>query len=270
LCAWLSLSDKHRHHDGEDSYGPISTRPTYEDGIIAYTLTMRCPIPCDMIARRFTDARLCSLIIAIVAIGYVGEAFASEAVWLADSRSGPKADAPGESKDIQSLRRAAEEGNALAQFNLGLLYESGRGVFKDTAEAIKWFRKAADQGFDEAQYALGCCYNGDDGFPKDPVEAVKWWGKAAAQGYADAQYCLGLSYFAGEGVDKNPVEAAKWWRKAAEQNHAGAQYFLGLSYSLGLGVPKIREQAIYWLRKAAANGNENATTALLKLGKVAT
>jgi len=267
--------------------------PTYAVGTISYPLTMRCPISCVLAARRLTGARLCALIITILATGFTGKVFAIEPVWLADSSPGSKTDSPpafnasgprpsfdsrlladqsalGELKDVQALRKAAEEGDAHAQFNLGLCYESGRGGSKDTAQALKWFRKAAEQGLDEAQYALGCCDNGDDGFPKDPVEAIKWWGKAAAQGYADAQYCLGLSYFAGEGVAKNPAEATKWWKKAAEQGHADAQYFLGLSYSLGLGVPKIREQAIYWLRKAAANGNENAPTALIKLSKVAT
>ena len=259
-----SLSDKHRHHDGEDSYGLISARPTYEIGTISYTLAMRYPIPCVMIARRSTSAQLCALIIVIFATGFIGKVFASETGWLADSSLTSKTAAPGESKDVQALHKAAEEGDTHAQLNLGLCYESGSGVSKDTAQAIKWFRKAAEQGLDEAQYTLGCCYNGDDGFPKDPAEAVKWWEKAAAQGYADAQYCLGLSYFAGEGVVKNPTEAAKWWKKAAEQDHADAQYFLGLCYSLGLGVPKTREQAIYWLRKAAANGNENAVAALKK------
>jgi TPR repeat protein len=255
---------------------------------------MRSPVSCFRIAKRLTRAGLRPFVIAIVATGFVGEASASKAAWLTDSNSGSdmtsrlafnsssRPTSPSDfrrladqsvredAKEVHELHKAADRGDAHAQFDLGLLYESGRGVYKDTTEAIKWFRKAAEQGYDEAQYALGCCYNGDDGFPKDPVEAAKWWGKAAEQGYADAQYCLGLSYFSGEGVAKNPAEAAKWWKKAAEQGHADAQYFLGLSYSLGLGVPKIREQAIFWLRKAAANGNENATAALMKIGKVAT
>lgn len=243
-----------------------------------------------MITRRLTGARLGSLITMIVAIGFVGAALAGETVWLADSNSGPKphwrlafnenshrpssdsrllADqsALAEVKDVEELRKAAEQGDTRAQLNVGFCYESGRGVAKDTTQAIKWFRRAAEQGFDEAQYALGCCYNGDDGFLREPGEAAKWWGKAAAQGYADAQYCLGLSYSMGEGVAKNPVEAAKWWKKAAEQDHVDAQYFLGLSYSLGLGVPKTQEQAIYWLSKSATHGNENAMAALKKLGK---
>ena len=247
------------------------------------------PISFVMNSWRLPGARFGWLIPVIVAAGIFGESFASETVCVADSSSGsnspsqlaindcgsrPSPDSRllanqstvAEIKRTQGLHEVAEGGDARAQFILGLCYVSGRGVSKDTAQALKWFHKAADQGLDEAQYTLGCCYNGDDGFPKDSGEAVKWWGIAAAQGYADAQYCLGLKYFVGEGVAKNPAAAAKWWKKAAEQNHGDAQYFLGLSYSLGLGVPKIQEQAIYWLRKAVANGNGNALAALKKLG----
>lgn len=174
---------------------------------------------------------------------------------------------PAETDPVEKLRKAAVQGDAQAQFNLGLCYECGRGVAKDLLEALKWFRQAADQGYGEAQYTLGCCYNGDDGFPQDPGEATKWWAKAAEQGYADAQYCLGLSYYMGQGVAKSPAEAVKWWAKAAEQDHANAQYFLGLSYYTGLGVPQHEKLALYWLRKAAGQGNENARVALKKLGE---
>jgi hypothetical protein len=171
-----------------------------------------------------------------------------------------------ETNAIEGLRLAAEDGVAQAQLSLGLRYESGAGVAKDSVQAIRWIRQAAEQGYVEAQYMLGCCYNGEDGFAKDPVEAAKWWGKAAAQGHADAQHCLALSCSIGQGVTKNLAEAAKWWRKAAEQNHVDAQFFLGLSYAEGLGVPKIPEQAVYWLRQAAAHGNGNALAELKKLG----
>lgn len=244
-----------------------------------------------MMARKLTRAGWGALITMAIAIGFGREAVARETAWplpnhhpqskpavrlafnasshrlAADSFLPANQPAPEESGAVDGLRKAAAAGDARAQLSLGLCYEGGRGVSRDTGQAIHWIRKAAEQGFDEAQYALGCCYNGDDGFPKDSGEAVKWWQLAAAQDYADAQYCLGLSYYTGEGVAKNPAAAAKWWKKAAVQNHADAQYFLGLSYSIGLGVPKTEEQAIYWLSKAAALGNENAMAALKKLGK---
>ena len=51
---------------------------------------------------------------------------------------------------VESLRRAAEQGNAVAQHNLGLCYDYGTGVEKDGREAVKWYRKAAEQGYADA------------------------------------------------------------------------------------------------------------------------
>src|ERR1035441_2332395 len=124
----ISLSDKHRHCDGEDSYRLFSARPTYAGSIIAYTLTMRCPRSCVMMPRRSTGAKLCSLIIAILATGSVGKVFAGESVCRPpfDSRLLADQSAPGESNDVRALRKAAEEGDAHAQFSLGLRYERDR------------------------------------------------------------------------------------------------------------------------------------------------
>jgi hypothetical protein len=70
-------------------------------------------------------------------------------------------------------RKAANQGDAAAQNNLGVMYENGRGgLAKDEVEAVRWYRKAADQGYSEAQVNLGRMYeNGRGGLPKDPDEA---------------------------------------------------------------------------------------------------
>ena len=52
-------------------------------------------------------------------------------------------------------RKAAEQGNAAAQYELGDMYYWGQGVPRDYTEAMKWYRKAAEQGFAAAQYELG-------------------------------------------------------------------------------------------------------------------
>ncbi|HCN07703.1 MAG TPA: hypothetical protein DIT01_07195, partial [Lentisphaeria bacterium] len=67
------------------------------------------------------------------------------------------------------------------------------------AEAVKWCRKAAEQGDAAAQLNLGKMYATGLGVPEDDAEAFKWFRKAAEQGYADAQYHLGLMYANGEG-----------------------------------------------------------------------
>jgi tetratricopeptide (TPR) repeat protein len=101
-------------------------------------------------------------------------------------------------------------------------------VSQDYAEAVKWYCKAAEQGYAKAQYNLGCCFANDNGVLQDLTEAVKWFRKSAEQGHADAQYALGKYYYYGHGVNQNTTEAVKWWKKAAELGNAKAQYDLNL------------------------------------------
>ena len=150
------------------------------------------------------------------------------------------------------FRKAAEQGNAFAQVNLGFKYAKGQGVPKDDTEAVKWFRKAAEQGIPKAQFNLGIMYEKGQGVPKDYAEAVKWHRRAAAQGHAKAQYNLGFLYAKGQGVPKDDTEAAKRWRKAAELGYARAQYNLGFMYEKGQGVPKDYVLAHMWFNLAAS------------------
>ena len=71
-------------------------------------------------------------------------------------------------------------------FGLGIFFREF-GVAKDEVEAVKWCRKAAEQNDAEAQYNLGVCYANGRGVAKDEAEAVKWYRKAAEQNNARAQ-----------------------------------------------------------------------------------
>ena len=75
----------------------------------------------------------------------------------------------------------AEQGNAGAQYNLGVMYDKGEGVTQDNAEAVKWYRKAAEQGDAEAQYNLGLMYRNGLGVPQDYVQAHMWYNLAASR-----------------------------------------------------------------------------------------
>src|SRR5207248_324006 len=96
----------------------------------------------------------------------------------------------------------------------------------DDATALRLIRPLADQGNAEAQYNLGLMFGNGQGVSQDYAAAIKWFRLAAVQGDADAQYSLGRRYYNGEGVAKDYAEAAKWFRLGAEQGHAGAQYAL--------------------------------------------
>lgn len=152
-------------------------------------------------------------------------------------------------------RPLAEQGNARAQFKLGWMYNFGRGVPRDDAEAVKWYRLAAEQGDPEAQFTLGGMYYIGRDVPQDYTEAVKWYRRVAEQSDATAQFKLGWMYDEGEGVPQDHAEAVKWYRLAAEQGAAPAQTNLGRMYAEGKGVPQDFVSAHMWWNIAAANEN---------------
>lgn len=83
--------------------------------------------------------------------------------------------------------RAAEQGYADAQFNLGLMYANGEGVSQDMEQAAELFKKAAEQGHVDAQNNLGAMYFTGEGVARDEKKAIEWFEKAAAQGNQEAR-----------------------------------------------------------------------------------
>jgi TPR repeat protein len=67
------------------------------------------------------------------------------------------------------------------------MYKKGKGVQQNYTEALKWYRKAADQGHARSQYNLGVMYANGEGVQRNYTEAVKWYQKAADQGHVEAQ-----------------------------------------------------------------------------------
>ena len=89
-------------------------------------------------------------------------------------------------QNIKLLRPHADKGNAIAQFNLGVIYATGQGAHKNEKEALKWFQQAAAQGFAPAQYRLGVAHASGAGAPRNPVLGYMWLKLASAQGNKDA------------------------------------------------------------------------------------
>ena len=208
----------------------------------------------------------------IAATGIIGgetHALRLDRVAAASTPTSPVADATmqvaGAAPQSEALRKQflefkarAEQGLAKAQYNLGLCYEKGDGVEKDSTAAVKWYRKAAEQGFAVAQSNLGLCYSKGEGVERDSTEAVKWYRKAAEQGLAIAQSNLALGYCNGRGVEKDYAEAVKWLRKAAEQGNDIAQCNLGVCYREGLGVEKDYSEAYAWFNLASKTDKDAA------------
>jgi uncharacterized protein len=95
------------------------------------------------------------------------------------------------------------------------LYLHGRGVPQDDLRAVNWFRLAASEGDAPAQFNLGVMYAEGRGVPQDYAEAVHWYRLAADRSHAQAQYNLALLYAKGEGVSPDYVSAHMWFNLAA-------------------------------------------------------
>jgi TPR repeat protein len=129
---------------------------------------------------------------------------------------------------------------------------------EDYATALREWQPLAEQGDALAQYQVGLLYHKGRGVPQDDAQARKWYAKAAAQGQAKAQFSLGTLYFNGEGGPKDYQQALRWFRLLANQGEALAQTKLGIMYDDGEGVPKDKVQAYKWISLAATNGDKSA------------
>ena len=122
----------------------------------------------------------------------------------------------------KAVRNAAEEGNASAQYRLGLLYDGGVGVPQDYRQAKEWFEKAAKQGHAGAQADLGMLYLQGAGVPQSAQMAVFWFSQAAEQGDVLACAKLGWTYAEGRGVRQDFIQAHMWYNLSAAQGEERA------------------------------------------------
>ena len=110
---------------------------------------------------------------------------------------------------------------AWADFKAGMdAYNRG-----DYATALREWRPLAEQGDASAQFSLGLSYENGDGVPRDYAKARQWYEKAAAQGDAKAQLYLGLQSAFGQGEPVDLVQAHMWYSLAARNGHAGAAVY---------------------------------------------
>jgi uncharacterized protein len=165
-------------------------------------------------------------------------------------------------KALRLIRPLANDGDAVAQFNLGLMCVTGQGVQQDDAAAALRFRKAAEQGYAFAQSNLGALYRDGRGVTQDYTEAVMWFRRAADQGDAVAEFQLGDQYAFGKRVPQDYSEAIIWFGRAAAQGHPVAQLYLGIMYAEGRGVPQDYVRAHMWFSLAAARGEQRAIKTL--------
>jgi localization factor PodJL len=116
---------------------------------------------------------------------------------------------------FQWLQKAALQGQPVAEYRLGTLYERGQGVTANAALAVKWYLAAANQGNRKAMHNLAVAYAEGAAGRKDTQEAARWFTQAAALGLSDSQFNLAVLYERGDGVPQNLTDSYKWYSVAA-------------------------------------------------------
>ena len=187
---------------------------------------------------------------------------------------------------LRAWLEASEQGNAVANYRVGQLYDRGEGVEGSFPDAVAWYKRAAAGGHVGSMYRLGVIYRygaggraaaaADSGgsaieqmmFPngthvgRDSKTAFQWLASAAEAGQGEAQVLLGDMLSTGEGCARDLYSAARWYTAAARQNLAAAQFALGEVCFHGRGIPEKLDMAVHWYRLAAEQHHVRATVAL--------
>jgi hypothetical protein len=116
------------------------------------------------------------------------------------------------------------------------MYLNGTGVRMNDLQAFAWFQKAAAQGNAAAENNLGWMYQNGLSVPQDYTQAISWYQKSAAQGNSDAENNLGLMYQNGFGVQQDSAQATAWYEKAiAQGNNNAAKNLEKLNHDIAKG-----------------------------------
>jgi TPR repeat protein len=152
------------------------------------------------------------------------------------------------------LAPLAEQGNAVAQLKLGMIFSRGKTGSPDHVAALRWFTKAAEQGQVDAQFELGRIYRDGLGTRVDGNAAVSWLERAAEKDTPHALNALGELYLGHQNVPQDFAVARSWFLRGAQAGNSPSMYNLGIIYALGHGVAQDEVEALKWLALAADTG----------------
>jgi TPR repeat protein len=152
------------------------------------------------------------------------------------------------------LAPLAEQGDAVAQLKLGIIFSRGEAGVPDPVAALRWFTRAAEQGQVEAQFELGRIYRDGLGTRADGDAAVAWLQRAAEKGAPHALNALGELYLGHQNVAQDFAAARHWFLRGAQAGNSPSMHNLGVIYALGLGVAQDEIEALKWLELAAEAG----------------
>ena len=159
---------------------------------------------------------------------------------------------------LSSYQQAADKQDPIGEFDLGLIYEKGKGRAVDFVKAKELYQQAADKGHTQAMVQLaGLYFNGSLG-ARDEQEALVWYKKSAELGDRDALYQLGLLAETGVATKLDFPEAIRYYQQASDKGNAKAMLALARIYQYGLGVPQDNHQAEKYYKELAKLGNAYA------------
>lgn len=170
-------------------------------------------------------------------------------------------------KAFRIFKEMADAGDSQGLYNLGIMYESGKGVERNEEKALQSFQKCADNWFDNCLFEMGNVYMyGSFNVQKNSGKAYDYYMKVALKGHTEAEYKVGSMNFRGDGVGRNDETAFKFMKKAADKGHILGQRSIGIMYESGWGVKKNETEAINYYKKSAKQGDQASVQQLKKLG----
>jgi TPR repeat protein len=125
----------------------------------------------------------------------------------------------------------AANGDAKAQYNLGLMYRDGLGVKKDDVQSLTHFLEAAENGHMLGNYAVGLAFLIGKGSDINAEAAIHYLTEAALLGHAISPVEIGHLYFQGALIEKDFVSAHFWWSLADDRNAPGSSENLNVLLS---------------------------------------
>ncbi|MEQ2009116.1 MAG: hypothetical protein ABMA26_20230 [Limisphaerales bacterium] len=172
-------------------------------------------------------------------------------------------------RGLALLRQSAAQNNAEAMAELGRRQLFGEGLAENFDEALHLARAAASLSNGAGLHLLGQLQASGIGLAADATAAFKLFEQAAAAGSPEAMRTIGRAHLSGRfGLKEDAAGANRWYLRAAEAGHPAAMNAYGYSLFTGRGVPKDTKAGLIWIVRAAANGEVGALRMLSEQGQL--
>lgn len=155
------------------------------------------------------------------------------------------------------IKKAAQEKNAQAEYQLSLMYQKGEGISADKEQAFYWCRRAAHRDHMKAAYAVSKMYQNPSLVEHDNQQAYYWLRRAAELDLENGWLSMALMYLNGELVERDTESAIAWLKHAADKENVIALTLLGKMYEKGQDVEKDEVSARLFFTRAAEKDISN-------------